>query len=58
MHAAGIQSEELVSFHCATFGGADSFIIQFTGSSHLTRLICIQSKRFHVEATLRNSKSV
>lgn len=58
MHAAGIQSEKLVSSDCTTFGGAESFIIQFTVPSHQTKLICIQSKRFHVEATLRNSKSV
>lgn len=57
IHASSIQSEIRVSFDC-TFGGAESFIIQFRGSSNLTKLICIQSKWFHVEATLRNSKSV
>lgn len=57
MHAVESRSDRLVSFDRATFGGADSFIIQFTGSSHLTKLICIQSKRFHVGAASGISKS-
>lgn len=58
MHASCVQSEKFVPFHCWAFGGADSFIIQCRGSSHLTKLICIHSKGFQVEATLHNLKSV